>query len=386
MRPAVRPLRTGGTACLVAAGILALVHRSWVVAQARVVVAVSTTLELPVLADIVDLLTGEPLVADERPVVGVETRIFESSAGGPRPVIVLINGATPLGQEEPGVARLGRGLARAGYRVYLPDLPGLREGMISAHTISSTVEVALAAARDAKTRGGRVGLVGVSVGASLALLAAQEPELENRLTVVAGLAPYTDVRNAVRLATTGTYSNGWESVPYRSRPYLTLIMARSLADRLAGADRETFLAALPSIEEYHPPEDEAPDPLGALRRRPKEDFTAEARPLIELLTNRDPERFDRLYERLSVEMREDLERLSPVAGGRGVYVPVELATGPDDEYFPAFESRRYAQVAPRARATVTPALSHAEAVISPRELRGLLQFNGFVVRALRACG
>jgi pimeloyl-ACP methyl ester carboxylesterase len=370
---------------LVAGGISAIIRRSWVAAQARTIVTVSTALEIPLLAGLVGLLTGEPRTA-EGYLAGVETTTLERSGAGRRPAIVFVNGATPLGRNEPGVTRLTEGLARAGYRVYVPELVDLREGRISARTVSSIVRLALAAAKDPDTSRGRVGLVGVSVGATLALLAAQRSELGGRLTVVAGLAPYTDARNAIRLATTGTYWNGHESTPYASRPYLTLIMARSLADQLSGGDRESFLCELPSIEDYHPPEDEAPDPLASLRERPKSDFTPKALPLIELLTNRDLRRFDRLYERLSPEIRADLERLSPVAGVRRIRVPVELVTGPDDEYFPAFESRRYARLAASARATVTPALSHAGAKISPRELRGLLRFNGFVVRILRAAG
>ncbi len=385
MRFVVRLLWGAGIALLIAAGILVVVNRSWVAAQARVVVTVSTTLEIPILDGFVGLLTDEPRIA-ERSVAGVETTIFEPARAGSHHAIVFVNGATPLGREEPPVVRLAEGLARAGYRVYVPDLPGLREGIISTRTASSTAQVTLAAAEDPDTSEERVSLVGASVGASLALLAAQEPELEDRLTIVAGLAPYTDIKNAIRLATTGTYWNGQEIIPYESRPYLTLIMARSLADQLSGEDRKNLLSELPSIEEYHPPEDEAPDPLADLRERPKEDFTPEARPLIELLTNRDPQRFDRLYERLPPEIQADLERLSPVAGARGMHVPAELATGPDDEYFPAFESRRYAQIASNARATVTPTLSHAEAEISPRELRSLLRFNGFVVRTLHAAG
>jgi pimeloyl-ACP methyl ester carboxylesterase len=371
-----------GLIAIVVVVVAGFVYRSWITAQVHTTVTLYTTLQVPVLADLSRLVTGEPESRDER-VVGIPTTIVEPAGEGPYPTVVFVNGATPIGREEPAVERLARGLARAGYRVLVPDLPGLREGEISAHTVSATVEVIRSTAPAAETRGGKVGLVGVSVGASLALLAAEDPDLAGLISTGAGIAPYTDLKNALRLATTGTYYNGERLVPYDSRPYLTLIVARSMAHQLPGEDREAVLEILPPIEAYHPPKDEAPDPFADLRELPPETFGREARPLIALLTNRDPERFDELYAALVPETQEQIERLSPIEKAGRLDVPVELASGPEDAYFPVYESFALASSAPDVRVTVTPVLSHADPEISPRTLSGLLDFNGFVVRTLR---
>ena len=49
----------------------------------------------------------------------------------PRPAWVFVNGAHPLRRREPVVWRLAQGLARAGYVVGVPDIPGLGDGTIT---------------------------------------------------------------------------------------------------------------------------------------------------------------------------------------------------------------------------------------------------------------
>lgn len=396
MRDAISPERKRsavGLAALLAvlAALLATAAagHTWVTAQARAVMVLSTALELPVASGTVDLLTGEPRV-EERTVGGVSTVVFEPASEGPHPTMVFVNGAVPLGPEEPAVVRLSEGLARAGYRVLVPDLPGLREGAITEQTATATTAVAREAARDPGTRDGRVGFFGVSVGASLALLSAGE--VGDRAVVASGLAPYADLENVVRLATTGTYVNPVSEeegpFPYHPRQYLGLVVARSLAQELPEEDREVLLSELPPVEEYQPPQGDPPDepepdPLDVVRDLSPEEFGPEARSLIRLLSNQDPARFDDLYGELPPELQENIEELSPVTGVEDVSTRLELASAPRDAYFPPSESWRLAHEAPEARVTVTPALSHSGAEISPDDIPAFLELNGFVVRTLR---
>ena len=91
--------------------------------------------------------------------------------------------------------RPAQGLARAGFLVGVPDLPGLRLGEITPATTHALVRVALAVAGR-----GRVSFYGVSVGATLAL-ATESPGLAGRVRAVGGEAPWTDLEKVIRLAT-----------------------------------------------------------------------------------------------------------------------------------------------------------------------------------------
>jgi pimeloyl-ACP methyl ester carboxylesterase len=320
----------------------------------------STTEKMPVLAWTVRAVTHEPRV-EETSVGGEPSTVVRPGKGdGPWPAVVFVNGATRAGRHHEKVQRLGQGLARAGFLVVVPDLPGLRLGKITPATAAATARVARATSERTDVRGGRVALYGVSVGTTLALLAAETRELAGRVTVLGGEAPWVDLRRIIRLATTGFY----DAERYKVDPYVRLAIARSLATR--GHPR--LLARLEAID------DDDPQPFATLRGK---------RPLVRLLLNRDPARFDELYARLPAQSRRFVELLSPIRRADRLQMPVELATAPHDKYFPPAESYALARAAPNVRVTVTSTLDHAVPNLSFGEFGDLARFDGFVVRFLR---
>lgn len=357
--------------------VLAVVCWSWVVAQARAVVVLSSVLETPVLEPAVEGVTGEPRFEDGS-VFGYPALVVKPEGEGPWPALFFVNGAVPEGRELPEVRRLAEGLARAGYLVVVPDLPGLKSAEITPETVSGTLGVARVVSERPDARDGQVGLVGASTGAALALLAAEDPSLKGRVSLVAGIAPYSDIRTVLNVATTGYYQNGEELVPYEADSYLSYVVARSLVAALPpGEDRERLRSELDGIGRLDP------DPLAGLRERSLDDLGPEARSVVELLANRDPERFDELYGALPDEVRGDLDQLSPLAGEGRIDAPVELVSGPRDKYFPISESYALARIAPDLRVTVSGALDHAELSFSLQDIPAFLRMDGFVVRSLR---
>src|SRR5919107_2200656 len=298
---------------------LSVSYWSWVDAQVRAAVVISSVLEAPILTPAAEAVSGEPGFEDVA-VAGTPTLVARPAGEGPWPAIFLVNGTVREGRKLPEVQNLAEGFARAGYLVVVPDLPGLTEGEITPETARETVDVAREVAERSDVEDGEVALVGVSTGATLALLAAERASLEGRVSVVAGVAPYSDIRTVINVATTGHYCrSGGELVRYQADPFLSYVIARSLVAALPpGEDRRTLSGELASIDR------EDPDPLDGLRSRRTDDLGPDARSVVGLLANRDPERFDALYANLSDGVRHDLEELSPLAGKGRIRVPVEL--------------------------------------------------------------
>jgi pimeloyl-ACP methyl ester carboxylesterase len=344
---------------------------SWIDAQARAVVVLSSVLETPAVTWVVEGITDEPRFVDAS-VAGNPAFVAKPRGEGPWPALFFVNGVVAEGRGLPEVRRLAEGLARAGYLVVVPDLPGLRRGEIGPATVHETVEVARAVSERPDARGGKIGLVGVSTGATLALLAAEKEDLEGRVSVVAGVAPYADVKTVLEIATTGHYEKDGKLVRYEVDPFLPSVITQSLVSTLPPSeDRERLLEELEEVDQLRP------EFLVDLRG-----MGADARGVAELLANRDPRRFDELYAGLPEGVRANLEELSPVAGDERVNVPVEVISGPQDKYFPVTESQAIVRIAPRARVTVTPALDHVEPNPSLQDLPAFLRVNGFVVRSL----
>jgi pimeloyl-ACP methyl ester carboxylesterase len=374
-----RRLRRAFYLVLVAVLIGLLVsYWSWVDAQARSVVVISSVLNAPVLTPAAEAVSGEPGFEDV-PVAGNPTLVARPAGEGPWPAIFLVNGTVREGRKLPEVRNLAEGFARAGYLVVVPDLPGLTEAEITPETARETVEVVreVSARPDVEDTG--VALVGVSTGATLALLAAEKSSLEERISVVAGIAPYSDIRTVVNIATTGHYrrSDG-ELIRYEADSFLPYVIAHSLVAALPpGEDRRTLSGELAGIDR------EDPDPLDGLRSRRTEDLEPAAASVIRLLANEDPERFEDLYGELPEGVRADLRVLSPLAGTGRINVPVELATGPHDKYFPPSQSYALERIAPERRVTLTGALDHAKLEASLGDIPAFATFDAFVVRSLR---
>ena len=270
-------------------------------------------------------LLSDGLPCERTRMAGVDALIARP-VGGSGPAIVFANAATPQGIEQPAVGYLLRALSRAGFVAVAPELPRVRDSEVT----TATVEALVAVARSA---GPRVALIGASTGAGLTILAAGDPCLADRVTAVMAIAPFASLERMLRLATTGFYGD---------RAYAT-------APLVAKATVRSFVASVPD------------DPA-----------------VPALLANRDPGRFDALYDALDPRTRALVEELSPVGRIGHVTAPVELASAPDDSFFPVEESRALAHAGHDVRLTVTSALDH----VRPRLRPGLVRMAAVLERTL----
>lgn len=344
-------------------------------AQAHALTILATTLSLPG-ARLLARLGAQPTSHDTS-VAGVATTVVRPASRPPWPALVFMNGATPDGRDHPTVRRLGLALARAGFVVYVPDLSGVAGGELSPRTLAESSAVAEFAARSQKTAGGHVGVAGVSVGGTLALLTAADPRLQQRISVVACVAPFGDLREVMRLATTGSYRDGERLARHVPPPYLRIGLARSLAAMLPATPSTAALCrelrALATT-------DSAVDlPAQAFR-----EAGPDAESVFALLENTNPAQFDVLYDALPSEVRAAVVSLSPVRMAELLRAPVEIATAPQDAYFPLSQARALVAASPRVRLTITSLLAHATPRLSAAYLAELRRLDAFFVRALRA--
>lgn len=345
-------------------------------ARTQALSVLGATLSLPGVAAI--SRTRRQPELSETAVAGIATTVVRPPSAPPWPALVFMNGATPDGRRHPTVHRLSLALARAGVRVVIPDVAGVAGGELSPATLAQAVAVADATSRSRETTDERVALVGVSIGGTLALLAAADSQLQQRISAVACVAPFGDLAKVMRLATTDTYRDGGGVQRHAPPPYLRIGLARSLAAMLATTDATADLCRELRALDY---ESSAPIelPVRAFRRA-----GAEAEPLYDLLVNRDPRRFDTLYAALPVHVREAVVSLSPVHVAQRLRAPVEIATAPQDAYFPVAEAQALAAASPYIRLTVTSLFAHATPHFDLRSVAELHTLYAFFVRSFRA--
>jgi pimeloyl-ACP methyl ester carboxylesterase len=345
-------------------------------ARLRALILLAIVLDLPVIRHVAQRLTGRPRV-EATSWDGVPVEIVRPAGRGPWPAWVFVNGAHPERRQEPVVTRLSNGLARAGYLVVVPDLPGLGEGRLSVNTLEAAVAVTATAVELPDARHGRVALIGASMGAGLALLTAARPGLSDRITVVAAVAPFANLEKLVCLATTRCYGEDGERGRYEVAELHRRVVAGSLVALLdEGTDRERLWGVLDRLEAEGRDPLDLPRDVGGLGEP--------ARAVVRLLTNDDATRFPQLYRALPESMLAVLGQMSPASVGAAVSAPVEIAVPPTDVYFPLEEALALERALPTARLTVTSTLDHTRPTASLRRLAELRAFDAFVVRGLAA--
>jgi len=260
----------------------------------------------PVLSMLTDPPTRRPLAL---PGTAADLYLHAGLDAG-RP-LVLAHGFAPEGKDDPRVRDAAGLLARAGFDVAVPTIPGLTRGRLGSEDVEPVVG-ALAA------RGGRTVLVGVSVGAGPALLAAADPRVRERVSAVLSLGGYASAVEVLRFWLTGAYA--YEGVRGRVEhdPELVRMFLRANADRLGPASRAALEAA-------------------------------------------DREAAGRLLDAPPPDLRRYLDALSPIRVASGIGASLVLVHGRADRAVPYTESLRLAAARPdRTTLVLVGLVEHVE--------------------------
>ena len=259
-------------------------------------------------------MTQEPM----RRALGPGLDLYASPALRRPPGLVLVHGLSPEGKEDPRLQEAARLLARAGWAVAVPTVEGLTVLRLRPDD-SGAVSAAISALHAA---GYRASLLGVSLGAGPALLAAADASVADGVVAILALGGYASATELLRFTLTGAYA--FESETGRAPVHEEAIA------QFARANRELVDAA---------------------GRR--------------LVDSRDPAAFDRLAAELPPPTRALLDALSPGRIVGGLRAPLFLIHGRQDPAVPFTESRRLAAAARAAgrpvRVAIVGAVSHVEA-------------------------
>jgi pimeloyl-ACP methyl ester carboxylesterase len=201
---------------------------------------------------VLSALTARP-VEHPRVLPGVSADAFTPRTVFPPTSLILVPGATPEGKDDPRARRAARLLARLGFDVTLPTIPGLTRGRLRPDDVTPVV-TALAAA------GAPAVVVSVSVGSGPALLAAADPRVRDRVALVVALGGYGSAEDLVRFYLTGAYAYRGVTGQRRHDPALVRAFvaanadlldesARTLVDRVGDPEAGRAIATSPAAQQ-----------------------------------------------------------------------------------------------------------------------------------------
>lgn len=160
---------------------------------------------------------------------------------GEAPALVLALGARPAGPDDYRVMRVTEALARVGFAVLLPQSEALHRGEVAPGEVDYLVDATLALLDHPRSRDERAMIVGLSVGGSLALLAAGDERIAGRLASVLAFGAYARAADIVAAAAAqrvrGVDGSQRPWLPNRTTEWVLLASLRAVPAS-AGADAE----------------------------------------------------------------------------------------------------------------------------------------------------
>ncbi|MBV8087843.1 MAG: alpha/beta fold hydrolase [Chloroflexi bacterium] len=304
------------------------------------------------------------------------TGVLYDSANGPG--VLLVNGVeVPGGWRNVDIVTFATSIAAAGETVYVPDLPGgLEQGIVTVDTLRA-LEADVAWFRQ-RLGGRRLSLVGVCVGASLALLSAEHQPSD--VDAVIGLDPYASLQELLQAATTGRGPDAsGQEAPFQMAAWVQADLAQSLGATVS----DPVLRGTASHARAQA-DDATSGGLADFQAPPVDQLTPDAAAIWRLLGSENTPDFDATYPTLPVAVKSQIADLSPLANTSSLKARVLIAAPYNDFAFPAGEATRLQQARPDlVQVTRSSALDHVSPAFGPGVLAGYWRLWRFAAASVQ---
>jgi dienelactone hydrolase len=263
----------------------------------------------------------------------------ERPAGG----ILLVFGVNNLGRNHPAIVRVADALARSGVAVLVPDSRTLLEGRLEVGEIEGVVDAFQLLASRPEVDPDRIGIVGFSVGGSLAMLAARDSSIAAQVRWVNAFGAFADAKTYLASVSAHAYMGpGRELADWTPTPLAREVYLHFLLDQVGDADDRAALEASfsePILAAERPPPD--PDLRASLG-------SGVARTVHDLLTAATLDAALRAIAGLPDESLAFIDAISPARHLGGMRADVYLMHETEDHHVPFVESRALAAAVDRA--------------------------------------
>lgn len=249
--------------------------------------------------------------------------------------MLLVFGVNNLGREHPAVERVADGLARTGVAVLVPDSATLLAGRLEVGEIDGVVRAFELLAERPEVDPDRAGIVGFSVGGSLALLAARDERIADRVRYVNAFGAFADARTYLASMAAHAYELDGEEVEWLPTDLARQVFIGFVLEAVPDDDDRRLLQGA-----YEGPivAGERPQPDPDL----EEQLTRSGRLVYRLLTAASLGEAHEAIDALPPPVLAFMDAISPVRQLDGLQADVYLMHEIDDHHVPFVESRALA--------------------------------------------
>jgi acetyl esterase/lipase len=253
--------------------------------------------------------------------------VYRPADGEAHGALILSPGAPPLDPDDSRLIRLGSDVARAGLVMLAPFSPDLDEEIILPQEVDALVSAFQYLEGQPYVKPDKIGYIGVSVGAPLALLAAADGRINEDVAFVISFGGYYDTFDLLASITTGIISYDGLEESWNPKWHTVKVMSEQVIERLDSEEDKKLLTRILVDQE-----EGATNDLWRL--------SPEGRAAYDLLTNTDPSRVAQLIDQMPTKAWEALQSLSLKGRLGGLRAETFILHDRSDRYIPYVESRR----------------------------------------------
>jgi pimeloyl-ACP methyl ester carboxylesterase len=296
--------------------------------------------------------------------------------------MVVLHGIHRAGIEEPRLMNFARTMAGAGIEVMTPELQDLADYRVTPRTVDVIGDAAVVLTK--KMGLPKVGVVGLSFGGGLALLAANKPEYSDSIGYVVAVGAHDDMNRVARFFAANIVEepNG-SSVAFKAHEYGVLVLAYAhLEDFFSPQDTPAARAALQEWLWEEPAE----------AMKAAQTMSPAGQQELDLILHHR----DQLQPVLSQAIQrhsDEMQAVSPHGQIGNLRVPVYLLHGTGDSVIPSSETLWLAKDVPPQelkKVLISPAMNmihvDGQRKVSISEKWALVDFLAQVIRATDGLG
>jgi len=287
----------------------------------------------------------------------IRARLYIPQGIADPPAMIVVHGVHHLGIDEPRLMGLARALAASGIRVLTPELAALADYKID----SASIDLIGESARNfSAATGKKVGVLGVSFGGGLSLIAAARPQYAPYISFVVSVGAHDDLERVSQfLITNQTPRPDGTTLYMQAHEYGPLVLIYShLEDFFPPADLSAAHEALRLLLWENVAES----------KKAAAGLSPPSRQKMDLLYSGQVDALDGEMKQAILRHRAEMAPASPLGQLASLRVPVLLLHGSADNVIPPSEMLWLQQEIPPPYlrdALLSPAISHASMQAAP---------------------
>jgi pimeloyl-ACP methyl ester carboxylesterase len=173
---------------------------------------------------------------------GATLHVYHPTRGA-HPGMLISLGIDPAPMDDPRVVSLATGMARDGITAALVDSPDLDAGRLTPVAPGLLVDAFQRLSEQPTVDPSHIGILGLSVGGSLALKAAADPRIAHRVRLVEAVGAYYSLQNLARSVVTKSQVTGDQTEHWDPAPLAQTAVPENLIALIGPSDSSMLLDA-----------------------------------------------------------------------------------------------------------------------------------------------